>query len=106
MAVIAEFEELFSDWIAAVTGAIDRAAGHLLRPRLIWLDEHEDGTFTASADASKGAPGLAAISFSLADGSPSPPLSPEWVAALRGSRIELELPSSQVMESPLDFPSR
>jgi general secretion pathway protein L len=106
MALIAEFEELFSEWIAAVTGAIDRAAGHLLRSRRILLDESDDGTFRATVFASKSAPVLAELLFSLVNGRPNPPLSADWAVAFRGSRIEVELPSSQVMESPLDFPSR
>jgi general secretion pathway protein L len=106
MALIAEFEELFSEWIAAVTGAIDSVAGCVLRSPRILLDESEDGTFMTTAIESKSMPVLASLSFSLVNGRPNPPLPADWVAAFRGSRIEAELPSSQVMESPLDFPSR
>ncbi len=106
MALIAEFEELFSEWISAVTGAIDTAAGHLLRSRRILVRAGENATFEATAMESKGKPVLAGLSFSLVNGQPHPPLPADWLAAFRGSRIEVGLPSSQVMESPLDFPSR
>jgi general secretion pathway protein L len=106
MPLIAEVEELFSEWIASVTAAIDGFAGHVLRSQRVLLDEAEDGTFTATTVPSKGAPALAALSFRLVGDRPTPPLPAEWLAAFRGSRIELELPSSQVMESPLEFPSR
>jgi general secretion pathway protein L len=106
MALIADVEGLFSEWIAAVTSAIDGAAGRLLRSPRILLHESEDGTFTATAIESKSTPALAALSFGLVNGRPNPPLPEAWVAAFRGSRVEAELPSSQVMESPLDFPSR
>ena len=103
MALIAEFEELFSEWILAVTGAIDRAAGHVLRSRRIVLNESEDGIFTATSIASKSTPVLTGLSFSLMNGRPNPPLPEEWVAAFRGSRIEVELPPQPGDGKPARF---
>ena len=106
MAVISEFKELFGEWIAAVAGAVDAAAGRLVRSRRILLDEGEEGTFTARAIASKNGPVLSDISFRLDRGKPSPPLPPDWVAAFRGGRVEAQLPSGHVMVCPLDFPAQ
>jgi general secretion pathway protein L len=106
MAVTDEFKELFGDWIAAVTCAVDAAIGRFMRSRRILLDESEDGTLTARAAASKNAPALSDISFRLDGGRPQPPLPADWVAALRGSRVEAQLPAGHVMVCPLDFPGQ
>ena len=45
MAIFSEFRTLFDEWIAAVTGAVDGVAGHLVSARRILLDEGEDGGF-------------------------------------------------------------
>jgi len=106
MALTDEFKELFGDWIASVTRAVDAAIGRFVRSRRILLDESEDGTLTARAAASKNAPALSDISFRLDGGRPQPSLPMDWVAAFRGSRVEAQLPASHVMVCPLDFPAQ
>jgi general secretion pathway protein L len=106
MTMIFEFKELFGDWIASVTSAADAVAGRLVRSRRIVLDQSEDGTLTAKAIASKNAPAISDMSFRLDRGKPIPPLPPDWVAAFRGSHIEVHLPSGYVMVCPLDFPAQ
>jgi general secretion pathway protein L len=106
MAVIAESRQLFDAWIAAVTGAVDAAAGRLIRARTIRLDEGADGGFTASTVAATGGERLPAVSFRLDKGRPQPPLPAEWKAAFRGSRIEVQLQPDHVMTRLLDFPSK
>jgi general secretion pathway protein L len=105
MALTAELKELFGEWIAAVASAVD-VAGRLVRSRRIVLDEGEDGVFTAKAIASKNALALSDISFRLDSGKPNPRLPPDWVAALRSSRVEVQLPARHVMVCPLDFPTQ
>jgi general secretion pathway protein L len=111
MAVISEFKVLFGDWIAAVTGAIDEVTGHLVSARRILLDEGDDGAFRAKMISTrtvpvKSGPALPDLSFRLENGRPHPPLPVDWLAAFRGSRVELQLQSDHVMTYLLDFPSK
>src|ERR1700754_1462050 len=106
MALIDEFKQLFDEWIAAVTDAVDAAAARLVRSRRIQLEEGEDGTLKANAVAVKNGPALPDVSFRLDNGSANPPLSADWAAAFRCSRVEAQLQSGNVMVSRLDFPSQ
>lgn len=109
MAVVAELKQTFSEWIAAVTSAVETAAEKFMRVRRIQLDEAEDGTFSAKAMPGKAIPGKAAqmlpdLSFRFENGRPQPPLPAIWQAAFRGSRVEAQLRPDHVMTSVLDFP--
>jgi general secretion pathway protein L len=111
MAVISELKVLFGDWIAAVTGAIDEMASHLVSVRRILLDEGDDGAFrtkviSAKTVPAKSGPALPDLSFRLEDGRPHPPLPADWQGAFRRSRVELQLQSDHVMSCLLDFPSK
>jgi general secretion pathway protein L len=106
MAMIDEFKQLFGEWIAAVTNAVDAAAGRFVRSRRILLEEGENGALTAKAIAVKNRPALPDVSFHLDSGKPNPPLSADWITAFRGSRVEAQLQSGHVMASRLDFPSQ
>ena len=106
MAVLAESRQLFDEWIAAVTGAVDAVAGRLIRARAIRLDEGADGMFTASTVAAKAGERLPAVAFRIDNGKPQPPLPSEWKSAFRGSRIEVQLQPDYVMTRLLDFPSK
>ena len=104
MAGISEFKQLFGDWIAAVTDAVEAAAGRVVRSRRIMLDQAGDGAFTARMTASKSQPALPDVSFRFDGVRISPPLPADWRLAFRGSRVEAQLPSGQVMACKLDFP--
>jgi general secretion pathway protein L len=106
MGIISEFQQLFSEWIAAVTGAADAAAGQFIRSRRILLEEGDDDVFTARIIAAKKAPALPDLVFRLDSGRPQPPLPADWKAAFRGSRVEAQLQSGHVMTCLLDFPSK
>jgi general secretion pathway protein L len=106
MGIISEFQQLFSEWIAAVTGAADAAAGQFIRSRRILLEEGDDDVFTARIIAAKKAPALPDLVFRLDSGGPQPPLPADWKAAFRGSRVEAQLQSGHVMTCLLDFPSK
>jgi general secretion pathway protein L len=106
MAMISEFEQLFGEWIAAVTSAVDAAAGQFLRSRRILLEEGDDGAFTARTIAAKNDPALPDLVFRLDSGRPQPPLPADWKAAFRGSRVEAQVQSGHVMTCLLDFPSK
>jgi general secretion pathway protein L len=106
MGIISEFQQLFSEWIAAVTGAADAAAGQFIRSRRILLEEGDDDVFTARIIAAKKAPALPDLVFRLDSGVPQPPLPADWKAAFRGSRVEAQLQSGHVMTCLLDFPSK
>ena len=47
---------------------------------------------------------LPQTSFRLLHGRPEPALTPEWLAALRGSRIDILMRSDQVLFRAIDFP--
>jgi general secretion pathway protein L len=106
MTTISEFKELFGAWIASVTSAADAVAGRLVRSRRIVLDQNDDGTLTAKAIASKNTPAISDMSFRLDRGKPILALPADWMAAFRGSHIEVQLPSGYVMVCPLDFPAQ
>jgi general secretion pathway protein L len=106
MTMISEANAIFAAWIAAVTHAIDVAAGRLVRTRRIVLHEQDDGSFVASSTAGKSGAALPNTSFRLEAGRPQPPLSADWRAAFRGSRVEVDVQPAHVMMHLLDFPIR
>ncbi len=106
MTMMSEFKELFDDWITSVTGAVDTVAGRVVRSRRILLDESGDGLVTASMIPTKNGPALPNASFRLDGGRTNPPLPADWIAAFRGSRVEAQIPSGQVMACRLDFPGQ
>jgi general secretion pathway protein L len=106
MAMISEFQQLFGEWIAAVTSAADAAVGQFVRSRRILLEEGDDGVFTARTIAAKKDMALPDLVFRLDSGRPQPPLPADWKAAFRGSRVEAQLQSGHVMTCLLDFPSK
>src|ERR1700733_3538291 len=106
MGIISEFQQLFSEGMAAVTSAVDAAAGQFVRSRRILLEEGDDGAFTARTTAAKKAPALPARVFRRDSGRPQPPLPEDWKAAFRGSRVEAQVQSGHVMTCLLDFPSK
>jgi general secretion pathway protein L len=106
MAMISEFRQLFDQWIAAVSGAVDTMAGRVVRVRRILLDENADGSFTARAVPAAGAQAPPAFSFGFDNGKIQPPLTDDWKAAFRGGRVEVQLQSDHVMSRLLDFPSK
>jgi general secretion pathway protein L len=106
MTMASEFKQLFGDWIAAVTEAVEGVAGRVVRSRRILLDVDDDGMFTARTTSSKSSAGLPDVSFRLDGNRAQPPLPAEWVTAFRGSRVEAQLPSDRVMACRLDFPGQ
>lgn len=106
MAMIVDAKILFGEWIATVAAAVDAAVGRVVRPRQIRLVEGEDDSFTAAGGTGPKGVALPDAVFRLVDGRPEPALSSDWEAALRGSRLEVQLKSEQVFFRVLDFPKR
>jgi general secretion pathway protein L len=112
MAVVAELKQTFSEWIDAVTCAVQSVAEKFVQVRRIRIDEAEDGSFSAAPlPGSQMVPGkkpqvLPELSFRIEDGQFRPPLPAIWQTAFRGSRLEVQLRADHVMTSQLDFPSR
>jgi general secretion pathway protein L len=104
MAMISELKVLFDEWIAAVAGAVNSAAGRYVHRRQILLSEGGDNTFTAKVTSARNGAALPEVSFRLSHGRPSPSLPAEWETTLRGSRVEVLLTSGQVLFRSLDFP--
>ena len=101
-----EIRALFDEWIAAVARAVNFAIGRYARRRQIQLSEHNDHKFTARLKSVGKGPVLPEVTFCLSDGRPNPPLPAEWAAAFRGSRVEAEMTSVQVLFRSLDFPKQ
>jgi general secretion pathway protein L len=104
MTMISEAKDLFGEWIASVSRAVDVLADRLVQTRRIRLVELDEGRFTASMISSDSSAALPEISFR--PGAGKPPLPMEWTAAFAGSRVEVELHPVQVMTDRLDFPNK
>jgi general secretion pathway protein L len=104
--MISEIKTLFDEWIAAVGRAVNFGIDRYARGRQILLSEHGDDLFTARLQSVRKGPVLPEVSFRLADGRPSTPLPAEWVAAFRGSRVEAQMTSAQLLFQTIDFPKQ
>ena len=104
--MLAELNELFGVWIAAVTAAIHTIMARIVPQRRIELTEGEAGRFTVRMVAARNGPALAPLAFELAQDGPQPALSTEWQAALRGSRIDLVMRPDHVLFRAIDFPKQ
>jgi general secretion pathway protein L len=101
-----EIRALFDEWIGAVARSVYLVIGRFARRRHILLSEYSDQTFTARLKSVGKGPVLPEVSFRLSSGRPNPPLPAEWVAAFRGSRVEAQMTSGQVLFRSLDFPKQ
>ena len=99
-----ELKELLEVWIAAVAAAVEAFMARIGPQRRIVLVEGDDNDFTVRASLpGKTMPPAAA--FHLSQGWIEPPLSAEWRAALRGSRLDVLLRPDQVLFRTVDFPN-
>jgi general secretion pathway protein L len=100
--MISELKDLFGEWIAAVAAVVHAVTTRMVSQRRILFVEGDGDSFTARV-TSAGAL-LPQTSFRLLHGRPEPGLTPEWLAALRGSRIDILMRSDQVLFRAIDFP--
>ncbi|HET7886503.1 MAG TPA: PilN domain-containing protein [Bradyrhizobium sp.] len=103
---MSEAKALFEEWIAAVAGAVETLIGRYAPRPQIELVGESTGLLTARLKSARKGPQLADVSFRISGGRPMPPLPPDWQAAFRGSRVETELASADVLFRPLDFPKQ
>ena len=101
-----EIRALFDEWIGAVARSVYLVIARFARQRQILLSENSDQTFTARLKSVGKGPVLPEVSFHLSYGRPNPLLPAEWVAAFRGSRVEAQMTSGQVLFRSLDFPKQ
>ncbi|WP_280706424.1 PilN domain-containing protein [Bradyrhizobium sp. BR13661] len=104
--MIAEFKELFEEWIAVVARTINSVGGRLLSQPLVSLIEGDDDMLTARMAPVRKGPSLPDLSFRLSSGQPVPALPADWEKALRGSRVEILVKPGKVLFRPLDFPKQ
>ncbi|WP_407112886.1 PilN domain-containing protein [Bradyrhizobium sp. LMG 9283] len=104
--MISEIKELFATWTAAVAAAIDAVGAKLARRRQIVLIEGEGNGFTARVTSTGRGASLPELSFRLVQNRPEPAVPPEWVAALRGSQLDIVMRPDHVLVRPLDFPKQ
>jgi general secretion pathway protein L len=102
--MLSELKELFATWIAAVAAAIDAVMTRIVPQRRILLVEGEGDQLTARVTSLGKGTVLPQVSFRLLNGRPEPAFSAEWRAALRGSRIDVVMPSDQMLFRSVDFP--
>ena len=101
-----EIRALFDEWIGAVARSVYLVIARFARQRHILLSENSDQTFTARLKSVGKGPVLPEVSFHLSYSRPNPLLPAEWVAAFRGSRVEAQMTSGQVLFRSLDFPKQ
>jgi general secretion pathway protein L len=102
----AELKELFATWITAVAAAVEALVSRVAPRRRVRLQQTAPGRFTASlAGPSRGAM-LQPVSFDLVRGYAALPFSQQWLAALRGSQVEIGMQSDQVLFRELEFPKQ
>src|SRR5260370_3518130 len=106
MAMISELKALFSEWIAAVAGAVNSMISRYVRQRQILISEGGGNTFTARATSAQKGPALPDVSFRLLNGRPTSSLPADSETTLRGSPGEGLLTSAQVLFRSLDFPNQ
>jgi general secretion pathway protein L len=106
MSLMADAKQFLTEWIDAVSRAIDTVAGRLVRAQRIRLAEGDDGVFKASLPLGRGGVGLPDLSFRLDGGRPQPPLPAQWSKVMRGGRVEAFLQPANVMTHRLDFPGK
>src|SRR5262245_2405107 len=115
MSSLAELTGALTAWIDVVARTANAALERARPVRRVEVVENDDGSFTMrlaaaaksrakSAASSKGA-ALGPHRVQIADETLDA-LSPEWAAAVRGSRIEIVLLPSRFLFRPLDLPSR
>jgi hypothetical protein len=63
MAMLSGAKQFLTEWIDAVSRAIDAVASRFVRPRRIRLVEGDDGMFRASTAPVKGKPSLSDVIF-------------------------------------------
>jgi len=104
--MISEIKSLFDAWIDAVARAVNFGIGRYARGRQVLLSEHGDHSFAARLKSQRKGQVLPEVRFRLSDGRPVPPLPAEWRTAFRGSRVEAQLTSDQLLFRSLDFPKQ
>jgi general secretion pathway protein L len=87
--MMAELKDLFGSWIAAVTTALHFITARIRSQRRILFVERDPDNFTARIASPRKGRVLREASFHLLHGRPEPALTAEWLAALRGSHIDI-----------------
>jgi general secretion pathway protein L len=104
MSVFSDIKVLFEEWIVAISVAVESAIGRMLTSQHVFMVEGNDGLFTMRAAPTRKGSDLPEAVLHVVNGLPSPSLPADWVAALRGSRIELMLNPERVLLRPVEFP--
>jgi general secretion pathway protein L len=102
--MISELKDLFGEWIAAVAAVVQTVTARIVPQQRILFVEGDSDSFTARMTSAGNDALLPQTSFRLLHGRPEPALTPEWLAALRGSRIDVLMRSDQVLFRAIDFP--
>lgn len=105
MKLTTTIEQGLTAWVAAVAVAIEAAADRIFARRHVHVACDEDGLLDFSPlQQGKGKPPLAGMQARLVGGRIEPALPGEWLAALKGAVVEIELAPHLVLTRPLEFP--
>jgi general secretion pathway protein L len=104
--MLAELKDLVATWIVAVAAAIDETAARVAPRRRVLLQQSTSDSFTACLAVPPKDPALQPICVCLVQGRAEPQLSPQWLAALRGSQMDVRMRPDQVLFRELDFPKQ
>jgi general secretion pathway protein L len=104
--MMAELKDLFGSWIAAVTTALHFITARIRSQRRILFVERDPDNFTARIASPRKGRVLREASFHLLHGRPVPALTAEWLAALRGSHIDILMRPDRVLFRAVDFPKQ
>lgn len=104
--MVSDAKAVFEEWISAVAGAVESLIGRYAPRPQIELAGETTGVLTARLKSARKGPQLPDVSLRISNGRPTPPLSPDWQAAFRGSRVEAQLAPAHVLFRPLDFPKQ
>jgi general secretion pathway protein L len=102
--MLIELKQLYAIWIAAAAAAIQMVIARIAPRRRVVLQEGDAGGFTARLTGPDKE--LQPHSFRILNGHAEPPLPSPWLAALRGSHIEVRVKPDHVLFRPVDFPKQ
>jgi general secretion pathway protein L len=108
MSIPGEVAATFSLWIEGVARTMSAPLANIRPLRRIEVVEDEHGVFTMQPGlkARAGSGGMSPCLIEISDGTVVNSLSLEWVAAVRGSVVEVVLQPSRFVFRPLELPNR
>jgi len=106
MNILRQISESFSQWIDSVAASVNSILARWGSQHQVQLIEGEGDTFTLHALGDTKEANVPDQQIRIAQGAIADELSADWLAWLRGSRVELILRPARFMFRPLELPKR